>query len=281
MATVKFIRSDGKEFYIDNSMWKITKLENFGSVNNSITNEDNATSDGSDFVSEKINEIDRTVEFVLIERKLNNSMRDIARNFFVPKYQFECHINYNGIKKWCKGRLYKPYIPTDNINAFLKLSITLLCNDPFFYSEDSFSKDIAGVNDMLEFPLEITDDGVEFDSFEFSNEVSFINDGDVETNCVATMKFSGEVVNPKLILGDYFVRVIDTMQSNDILVIDLVNRPIKIIKNNENIIRKIDRLSNFDKIKFKVGENTIGYGADSGDNNMNVNISVYRKYIGL
>lgn len=281
MVTVKFIRSDGKEFYIDDKTLRITKLDGFGSLENTITTEDNATLDGSNYVSEKIGEKDRTIEFVIRDRSLNNSMRDIARSFFIPKYNFECHVNYNGIQKWCRGRLYQPNIPTGNIYGFITISIVLLCNEPYMFSEDNFNKDIAGISGGIEFPLELVEEGIEFDTFEFANKVTITNDGDFETYCKAFMTFSGEVVNPKLILGDYFVRLLDTMQSGDKLEIDLTVKPLSIKKNDENIIRLVDRMSNFDQIKFEVGESTIGYGADSGDNNMSVNIQYYKRYQGL
>lgn len=281
MVTVKFIRSDGKEFYINDKTLRITKLDGFGSLENTITTEDNATLDGSNYVSEKIGEKDRTIEFVIRDRKLNNTMRDIARSFFTPKYNFECHVNYNGIQKWCRGRLYQPNISTGNIYSYITISIVLLCNEPYMFSEDDFNKDIAGISGGIEFPLELVENGIEFDTYEFANEVTIINDGDFETYCKVLMEFNGEVVNPKLILGDYFVRLLDTMQDNDKLEIDLTVKPLSIKKNGENIIRLVDRMSNFDQIKFDVGESTIGYGADSGDNNMSVNIQYNKRYQGL
>ena len=283
MVTVKFIRSDGKEFFIDNLTWKVTSdgLDGFDTVDNIITNEDKAIGDGSDFIAERIGNKDRTIKAVLVNRKLNNTMRELVRSFFVPKYQFECHVSYNGINKWCRGRLYSSPMPVKNIYDYLELEVTLLCDNPFLFSEDNFAKDIAGVIGQLEFDLEITEDGVEFDSYEFANEVEINNDGDVETYCRAIIEANGEVVNPKLILGDYYIRLLDTLQDNDTLDIDLTVRPLIVKKNNENIIRLIDRTSNFDKIKFNVGKNMIGYGADSGDSNMSVTIYYNKRYIGL
>lgn len=284
MVTAKFIRNDGKIFNIDNKTWKITSdgLIGFDSVENAITTQNKAIGDGSDFESERITEKDRTIKAVLMDKSNNNLKRQEARSFFVPKHSYQCHINYNGLKKWCVGRLYAFSLPTENIYKNLQIEIVLLCTTPFLFSESDFAQDIASIEDSLEFPIEFTEEpNIEFSKFKFASEVLINNNGDVETYCRAVIRANGEVVNPKLEFGKSYIRLLDTLQNNDVIEIDLTKAPFTITKNNNNIIRLIDRNSDIEGATLKVGENKISFDADSGSNLMSVVIYYNERFIGL
>lgn len=280
---VKFIRDDGKEFVIDGDTWKIPEdgLDGFDFLDNDISTENNAQTDGSYKTGSRIPEKDRTVKFELMDSKLNDSMRQIVRSFFNVKRTFKCFLTYGGVTRWCEGEIYSLSNPTKNIYDRLEVSVTLLCPIPFMYSDDDFAENIAGIIPMLEFDLDITEEGVEFDTFAFAQEVEIDNDGDFDTFCKAVMVAHGEVTNPILKKDDKYIKLLDTLQADDVVEIDLVSMPPKVKKNGENIVRLVDRTSSFTDMKFDVGLNTIGYDADNGSNLLDVTIYFNKRYAGV
>lgn len=280
---VRFVRDDGKEFIIDGDTWKIPEdgLDGFDFLDNDISTENNAQGDGSYQTGARIPEKDRTVKFELMNSNLNDLMRQLVRSFFNVKRTFKCYLTYGGQTKWCEGSIYQPSAPTANIYDRLEVSITLLCPAPYMYSNDDFAQNIASIIPIFEFTLEIPDDGIEFDTFAFAKEVELDNDGDFETYCKAVMIAKGNVTNPVLKKDDKYVKLLDTLQSGDVLIIDLVSSPAKITKNGENIIRLVDRTSSFTDMKFDVGNNTIGYDADNGSNLLDVTIYFNKRYAGV
>ena len=65
------------------------------------------------------------------------------------------------------------------------------------------------------------------------------NDGDVDTYCKAVISANGEVTNPKITINDNYVRIIDTMQENDIIIIDFTQNPPTVKKNGINCCLKL------------------------------------------
>lgn len=281
---VKFIRDDNAEFVIDNSLWKIPSdgLTGFDFTGIAITTENNAISDGSYLTSKRIPEKDRTIKAILQNKSMNKTMRQIVRGFFNMKHTFSVYITYQGITRWCKGELYSVSLPTDNIYNRLKLDVTILSPMPFMLSEDNYAQNIALIEPLFEFPYNKKIGELwEFSRFKFANSVELINDGDVETYCKAVMTAKGSVTNPKLIKGDKFIKILDTLETGDVVIIDLENQPVSITKNGVNIIGKTDRTSSFNDMVFNVGSNMIGYDADDGSNMLDVTIYFNKRYLGI
>ena len=282
-VNVRFIRDDGKQFIIDGTTWKIPEdgLDGFDFVENEISTENNAQGDGSFLSGTRLPKKDRTIKFELMNANLNDPMRQLVRSFFNVKRTLKCYVTYGGETKWCEGVLYTPSNPTKNIYDRLEVSVTILCPMPYLYSNDNFAKNIASIIPMFEFDLEIPEEGIEFDSFAYAKEVELDNDGDFDTYCKAVFVAKGEVVNPVLKKDDKYIRLLDTLEEGDVLIIDLESQPSKVTKNGENIIRLVDRTSNFEDMKFEVGLNTIGYDADNGSNLVDVTIYFNKRYAGM
>lgn len=207
--------------------------------------------------------------------------REALRLFFNYSHLFDVIVEYMGEKKYCQGRLYAYSLPTSNIYRDLELNFTILCTQPLLLSYNDYAKNIAQIEGGLQFNVEITSKGVEFGTFSFAREVKIENKGDTETYCRAIIEAYGDVENPKLFNKDKYVRLIDTLHKGDKLEIDLVSKPIKIRKNGVNCISKVDRTSSFNDLVIDVGQNTIGYGADTGDTNLSCTVYYNERYLGL
>ena len=86
------------------------------------------------------------------------------------------------------------------------------------------------------------------------------------------------VVNPALIIGESYVRVLDTMIEGDVLEMDFTNSPPTVKKNGKNIIGKCDRKSSFDTMILNKGDTVIQFDADDGTNVLQVSIYYNKLY---
>ena len=88
----------------------------------------------------------------------------------------------------------------------------------------------------------------------------------------------GDVANPKLLAGNGFVRVHDSLAIGDVLIID--GRAKSVTLNGVNISNKLDKASDFSGITFAIGTNSVGFTADVGSNLLDVYIYYNKRYTG-
>lgn len=280
MVVVHCVRSDKKEFTIGQSDWKITKLEGIDAPDISIFSEKNATGDGSMISGKRVEDRDIYIEAKSRIPDKNPELRSRALVFFNPKYTYQIHITYQGVKRWIEGELEGILLPAENIHRNMTLKVRFYCADPYFRSEDNFGKDIAGTRRMMGFPfIQTPKIPAVASAYNFAKLVRINNDGDVETYCTARIKFSGDAENPKIVKDDHFVRIIDRFVEGDVVEIDFYNATIR--KNGINIIQKIDRKSTFTSMQLDVGMSQIGFAADTGDANMSVTLYYNKLYLGV
>lgn len=281
-VSLKFIRSDKKEFVIDGTDWKIPSdsgLSGIGMFENDITVVDNATGDGGLITSDRIAQKDRTITAISVNPNLNDVLRREAVSFFNSKFVYKVYVTYMGLTRWFEGKIYKFNLPNGNIYRRMTLSVTFLCPNPFLKSYEDFGKNIASVVPMAGFPYLCRKGiGVTAGRFNFAKMVVLENDGDVETYCKAVFKAKGAVKNPKLSIKSSYVRVIDTMKEGDVIIMDFTKSPPTIEKNGFNYIGHCDRASAFDEMILHVGDTEISFDADDGSNQLEVSIYYNKLY---
>lgn len=281
-VSLKFIRSDKKEFVIDGTDWKIPSdsgLSGIGMFENDITVVDNATGDGGLITSDRIAQKDRTITAISVNPNLNEVLRREAVSFFNSKFTYKVYVTYMGLTRWFEGKIYKFNLPNGNIYRRMTLSVTFLCPNPFLKSYEDFGKNIASVVPMAGFPYLCRKGiGVTAGRFNFAKMVVLENDGDVETYCKAVFKAKGAVKNPKLSIKSSYVRVIDTMKEGDVIIMDFTKSPPTIEKNGFNYIGHCDRASAFDEMILHVGDTEISFDADDGSNQLEVSIYYNKLY---
>ena len=284
MVTVKFVRDDGAAFIIDNKTWKIPSdgLIGFDSVNVDYKTEKKAVGDGSFEQGITVTEKDRTIKAILTNRNLNKLMRDVVQRFFGVKRKFKVIVNYDGNSKYCEGRVIAFALPTENIYDLLELKVTILSTQPYLLSIDEFGQNIAEIQPRFGMPyVSLVGEGFLFGVFKFAKKVPLFNDGDVETFLKVVFVAKGTVKNPEIIKDDCFIKINDTLQNEDVVIIDLVKEPPVVEKNGKSIIGKLDRNSDLEKMKLNVGENIIQYNALAGSDNMEVIIYYNKRYGGM
>ena len=279
---------DNKKFTIGNqhgSDWRFLKngLEGFGDVTNTITYTDNATTDGGIVSDTHVSKVDRTIQCAYMHPDTNDVARRDAIAFFNVKSTFRIYVTYSGRTVWADGYLIKLSAGmTANVKDRLDIMVTFTFPDPYWKSFDDFGKDIAARSGMIAFPYLCSMDngplGTTGGIFSFARIITIYNDGDVETRCRAVIKATGDVENPKLIINDEYVRLIDNLVKDDIIEIDFTASPPTVRKNGVNHIGHCDRTSAFDGMIIERGDNLVECDADNGTENMSVSIYYNKRY---
>ena len=284
IVKVRFVRSDDREWSIDGSNWGIPSngLEGFGAFDNQISIVDNAIGDGGIVTSHRVSQKDRTITAISKNVNMMEILRDEVTAFFNPKMTYKVYLTYMGRTRWAEGRIEKFNLSTKNVYRRMKLTITVLFADPYLKSFEDFGKDIASVSGGAGFPYLCRQNvGQPTGIFNFSQIVNLSNDGDVDAYCKVVMTANGEVENPKIIINNHYVRVIDTLVEDDVIIMDFAANPPTVKKNGVNCIGKCDRTSEFDEMGLVIGDSTLSYTADNGSNNLSVSIYYNKLYAAM
>ena len=289
---LRIVRDDGLEFYIDNRVWMIPNdgLENWANLPHSVSVQENASYDGGVVTNRRIETVDRSVHAELANPADNAAKRLEAIRFFSPKHTYEAHLTYQGRTLWCAGEQYAFKCETGNIYQPVTFDWTILCPMPYLLGEDNFGKDVAFITAKFGFPYHsvvrstpagVYKRGFAMGVYDFNKTVDIQNDGDVTTFPRVVIRADGTVENPKISIGDKFVRFVGTLQQNDELVIDFEQRPPRVTLNGKNAINKVDRASSFTSFQIEAGDTTFEYDADSGENVMSVSLYYWKRYLGI
>lgn len=286
---IRLVRSDRKELNIGTGYdWQLSYdadvLDGFGSVENDITIVDNAVGDGGIVSTTRLGSKDRIVKAFNSAAKNNDVIRKTALSFLSPKYKYKMYVTYNGVTRWAECYLAKFKLSTVNIRRVMDMLITFTFPNPYWNSEDNFGKDIAEVTGKLAFPYICAAagygvaEGVTGGTFSFADVIQFENDGDTDTYCRAVITANGDVTNPKLVINDNYVRIIDQMEAGDEIVLDFTANPPTVKKNGENWLGHCDRTSAFDGMRLPVGISNVSYDADNGSSLMAVSLYYNKLY---
>ena len=276
----RIVRDDGKEFLIDETSWGALKIDGIAAFEYEIFSEKKAVGDGNIITGRRVPARDLQITANVMNTAQNDILRSDAVSFFNPKYSYKVYVSYMGTSHWISGELAGFKCEAQYIWNPQEITVTFLCADPYWNSLDDFGQDIASETARWGFPyMDNPTYGVLVSTYNFSREVVFDYDGDVPGYFTAELTADDAVVNPKVIKDGVYIRILDTMQKNDKIIIDFEHA--RVTKNGANILSKIDRSSSFTKIQMYPGMNRISYEADSGDNNLHVILRYYKKYLGV
>ena len=289
-VSITIIRDDDKTFKINtnDSDWKIPSkgLDGFGNYTNTVNIVANVVGDGDIISSSRVGAKDRTISFVAEDTNNSETLRAAVSAFFTPKYTFRVYLTYMGRTRWCEGVIHKFSMPSQNINKRLTVSVTFLCPSPYLKSYDDFGQDIASLSGRIAFPYLCSVDtnypriiqGITGGVFNFAQQITLNNDGDVDTYCKCVMTATGEVENPVLYINGNYVRILDTMAEGDKIEMDFTAKPPTVKKNGVNFIGHCDRTSAFDEMMLTIGDSPVSFNADNGSDLLRVSIYYNKLY---
>lgn len=290
LITIKFVRNtDGATFVLGGSTkWKFLKngLDGFGSFDNDINYIDNGTHDGGIVTSTRISSKDRTVKCGYVNPKDNEAVRKRVTAFFKAKATYKCYVSYMGKTLWAECYLYKFSLSMSPKYNRMDMVLMLTFPIPYLKSYDDFGADIAGKTPLIGFPYMVASagknpKGLTGGVFNFASKIEIVNDGDVETYCKAVFKATDTVINPSLVIGDNFVKVLDRMEQGDVIEMDFTSLPPTVKKNGVNYIGHCDRSSSFTNMIIDVGTSEISYTADDGSGSLSVSLYYNKLYTSI
>ena len=290
----RFVRSDGQELTLGDGTWRIPNdgLENWANLPYDVSKVEIPSYDGALVTSKRVSSVDRSVKAVVASPSDNEQQRRIAIAFFNPKHTFRCYLTYMGRTRWCEGELYGFKASEGNIGESVTVDVTLLCPNPYLQSVDDFGKDIAETLPAFGFPfmspLPVSEGSVPgmVSGFiagrrVFQKTVDISNDGDVPSGMVVTIRCDGDIVNPMVKIGSGTVALKTKLKKDDVVVLNASSRPPRITLNGQNAMQLLDRKSTILDMVIGVGETTLEYGADSGEQFMHVVVRYNKQYLGV
>lgn len=282
-VTIKFTRSDGKQFAFDDAPMGVTALDGVGGPKLELYTEKAAKGDGDIITGRRVSSRVITIKASNRMLRLNPQMRKLVSAFFNPLYKYSVEITYGESTRWAhECELKAIAIPTENVYKRFEVTLTMLSPTGYLDGDSVYGKDINNIIPRLGWPwVSVAGVGMLYSVFEFTKAVTIDNDGDAPTYIRAVFTATGEdpVPNPKLIKGEYFVRVLTTMQPGDKVEIDTEKRLVKI--NGVNALHLVDRQSNWTGMRMERGQNSFGFDADDHENQLSVRIYYSKRFYGM
>lgn len=290
----RIVRSDGKELTLGDGDWRIPNdgLIGWGSLDFSVSSSEIPSYDGALVTSERVPSRDRTIKAQAPKIEDISALRERVIRFFNPKFTYDVYVTYLGRTRWAHGNQLAFKVSEGNIYKPAELTWTILCANPYLQSVEDFGKDIAEVVGKFGFPWHslLPDSPGTEEGFPpgfivglhtFAKEVEIINDGDVPSGMRVKIRAKDVVVNPVIRIGEGYVSLIYEMQTGDVIDLDASSRPPTVKLNGDNAMHLVDRRSSILDMMIDVGETTIEYGADDGEQNMSVSVFYNKQYLGV
>lgn len=278
--TVQFIRGDGRTFAIDGATLGLVAAAGLDRANVEVFTQKSAIGDGDIVTGQRVGS--RTLEFTAKARQaaLNEVLRRAVTSFFTASHAYEIHIGRYGAKRYAANcRLDSAEIPTESQHKPITLKLSFLMPEGYFLSVDGFGKNIAAIEPRCGYPFAARQGvGRIYGVYAYAQTVYLDNDGDAEAYCKAVFTARGTVVNPKLIAGGGYVRMLCSLSEGDVMIIDGKTKSVTI--NGANASACLDKHSRFEGIVFALGTNAIGFTADVGSNVMEVYVYYNKRYMG-
>lgn len=282
-VTVRFTRSDGKSFAFDDSPMGVTALDGVGGPKLELFTEKSAVGDGDIITGRRVAARPITITASNRIMRINAQMRKIVSAFFNPLYTYSVEITYGeSTRSAHECELKAIAIPTANIYKRFSVTLTLLSPTGYLDGGGLYGRDINSIQPRLGWPwVSMRGRGMLYSLYNFSKAVTVDNNGDAPTFIRAVFTATGKdaVINPKLIKGEYFIRVLTTMRPGDKVEIDTEKRLVKI--NGVNAMHLVDKASNWTGMKMEVGQNSFGFDADEHDNQLSVRIYYTTRFYGM
>lgn len=181
-----------------------------------------------------------------------------------------------------------PYFPNELENENELWQDGLLqftANDPYIYENTVQSVDVATWVGAFEFPLEIPEEGIEMGYRSESLIANVFNGGQESTGMLIRFKALGTVAKPSLINVNTYeeFKLNFTMLGGDVIEVSTYQgrKTITLIRNNvhSNIFHARQLLSKF--LQLEVGDNLFRYDAESGIDNLEVQMQFTPRLLGV
>lgn len=292
MKTVKFINGIGAEITLttDSEPFLMEKFsQSTGATQYTVKG---SGQDGTKFIENTLNESDVTVKLSVIGNSNDEYMRytNQIRRIFNPKLG-QGYFVYNDGEKDLKLTCVpdKVFFPEEVGRIAGKGIISLTAHDPYWHELLETKEEIALWVGDFEFDiingLQIPEEGIIMGHREPSLIVNCPNDGDGEAGMIIEFRALATLTNPSLrnVNTQEYVKIIKTMVAGEIIRVNthFAEEDVEMEINGvtSNAFNYIDEDMTF--LKLYQGDNLFRYDAETGLDNLVVNIYRQNKYLGV
>lgn len=257
-----------------NKSYGLLNIEGIDSPNYDMAITNNRVEDGS-----RVDNIKATSRTIVIEGEYKgNGMEEERKrllSFFNIHNEGKMILALGNNKKTINYNVQSFKAPIINLYTPMKFLLVLYCPNPYW--EDISINDIEMVSWVggLTFPLVLPT------QFAMAGEkiINIINNGDVETPIA--LEISGKATNPRIentLTGEY-IKVISTLQVEDKMIITTGFGNKRVEQNGVNVFNYIDLESTF--FSLGIGDNILEFTTDDINDNANIKISYFNRYVGV
>lgn len=264
-----------------NAAYAITEIDGIDPPDASINTTHNAGADGSVFNSSYIN--DRTITITLAINGPAEVNRIELYRFFKVRFPVRLYYSNGSRRVYIDG--YVQSITVGYFDVKQTAQIVLLCPKPLFNDVQASIQEFSSVESLFEFPFSIPSSGVPFSSLSHYTEKSIINNGDVDTGVIISIKALGPVLNPKIYNVDtnesYILNI--TMAESDEIIINTRRGEKSVVLFSGGMAQNVVGYLRDGSTWFSMdpGDNVFTATADEGPENMVVSFEIINQYEGV
>ena len=276
MKTVKCVNNNGLSvlFTYDHDITEffLLSLDGVYSVKNAVKTTQNATTDGSSYEGEGLEE--RYITITAQMRRNYQENRDHLSRVFKKGTPGTFYHTENGRTR--KIEYYVESLEVEEKGILRSCTISLKCPNPYYKDNETTHIEMASWKSNLEFAVEVSEEGMEFGTW--SKETIKVVDNDSTTSIGIKMTIIAEdtVVNPSImnVTTGETLKLLCTMLPGDEIVITTEQGNIDVVLHRGGEEYDYNYTVDEDNegyVQLETGRNYINYTADTGDDYMIVN----------
>ncbi len=216
-------------------------------------------------------------------------LHDNIMNLFVPNKELTINQYYGGSNRLITARVEKtPEFKKTDVSILENYNVRLYATEPYWRDPIDTLIQIANLKGGLHFPLRIPKDkGVTFGVKSPTLIVNAYNDSSIKVGMRIDFIANGTVVNPQLfnVRTREYIKFLCTMEPGEKITVQTgddktVTRNMQGLKSD--YIGKIDLAGGGHTfLELSPGDNLLRYGAESGEDMLEVKINYRNKYVGV
>lgn len=279
----------------EKSGFAIRSIEGLGPVKADINTTELSTTDGSLYTSARTTSRNIVLDLLFLFKPTIEASRYLSYKFFPLKKRIKLFVETDTRTCYIYG-----YVESNEPNIFSKEEgsrISIICPDPYFYSNTLLTSVFSGIEPAFEFPFSnesLTDPLLETGIIKTYHFGGIYYNGEGRTGVIITIHATGGASNIRI----NNTKTKETMYINTDLILEITgvafgdlddiiintNKSVKsilLLRNGEyvNILNCLDRQS--DWFTLENGENIFAYSADTGVDNLLFKIEYRPVYEGV
>lgn len=279
---ITITREDGQDLKIDNTVWKLLSADGLDKPSVSIFSDSRAGGDGDIVTGQRIGARSIELKFSCRDATLNDILRRSVTSFFRPSQSFVVRVDRSGVIRLANGcRLDSIDIPCENVYVPIQATVSLLCPDGVFESEEAVTAIMRGTEPKFGYPyVNVAGTGRVYGIRYNATIANVTNDGDTDAFCQIVLYARAAVTNPWINVNGTAEAFTfqSTLAEGDTVVIDA--RTGTVTKNGVNGWGAVYPYGNMDDLKLLIGDNTVQFGASSGASNLDVYVYHNDRFMG-